>query len=483
MKRFLLFISILCIGILRLDAQCTVTNLAVELKSINTIGNECQVVFDFSWDQDVNNGNKFAYVHLWRSDQYPDLNGNGLAYTNSADYPGSADLANALATIVIDGNGTATPTIGTVYHPEATVPVLSAGVTVVKEAINAVWERMTVQNITLLIPACTGTGLTGDIWASQAENGKNVHCVSSNVSIIVGNPRIVGLLFCQVPRQYNAQISNVGAADITISYKVYIDEGDGVYEPQTHDLLITPSPVGPTTLTPGATYNSGIQSYLPWSNQKPYSDHGLWIEVTTVGFPNKTVSFVENTCIPLPVNFITFTAKRNQSTVHLYWETATESNNSGFEIQRQIGNGAFQPIVFIPTKAIMGNSEQKLSYTYDDVNPSTVANTYRIRQIDITRQSRFSEVRAVRGIGQREGILVYPNPITNGAVYVLFDNVNISHDIIMIDENGKIVKQWNNVMTQRLLINDMVPGIYTLRLVDRSTKEMTNVRIVVLNNR
>ena len=92
-------------------AQCIVSGLAVELHSVVINGNQCNANFTLSWQQEVNNGNKFAVLHLWRTDQYPALEANNLAYTNSSDHPDETDLALALATIVIENNGTANPVI------------------------------------------------------------------------------------------------------------------------------------------------------------------------------------------------------------------------------------------------------------------------------------------------------------------------------------------------------------------------------------
>lgn len=97
----------------------------------------------------------------------PDLKANGLAYTNTSDNPTSTDLVNALATIVIDNNGTANPVIGTVYHPQTLVPVLSAGPSVFEESINVSAERMTIRNGRFIISTCNGSGITGDVWARQ----------------------------------------------------------------------------------------------------------------------------------------------------------------------------------------------------------------------------------------------------------------------------------------------------------------------------
>lgn len=463
----------------RLCAQCTISNLAIELKSAVPLTGGCHVIFDFSWNQEVNDGNKFAYLHLWNTGQYPDLLANGTAYTNPPDCPTGTDLANALATIVIDDNGTTTPVIGTAYHPETTVPVLTTGLSVLKEPINASVERMVIRNIQLIIPDCNGSGITGDIWASQASNGKNVHCVSSNVSIVVGNPRIAGLLYCPVPRQYSLQLSNLSANPISVSYNVFIDEGDGLFEPFSHDLKITSTPVGPITIAPNSTYQSGIESYLPWSGQKPYSDNGLWIDVTTAGTPNSTIHLIENSCIPLPVNFMSFTALRKGSMVNLDWQTSSEQDNTGFEVQRKNGEGNFETIAFIPTQAAGGNSGVSLKYNYCDVNNNVEITEYRLKQIDIDRRSAYSDIKAVKGIGPQAGILVYPNPSTNGEVHILLDDLNIIHSIAVIDMSGRIIKQWDAHGDTYYTISNLAPGLYILKFVDHVTDKLIMKKLLI----
>ncbi len=483
MKKTLLLIGLIFLVnsfCTRLNAQCTISNLAIELKSAVPVAGGCHVIFDFSWNQEVNGGNKFAYLHLWKASQYPDLLANGNAYTNPPDYPTGADLVNALATIVIDANGTTTPVIGIAYHPETSVPILTTGLSVLKEPINVSVERMVIRNIQLIIPDCNGSGITGDIWASQADNGKNVHCVSSNVSLVIGNPRATGLLFCPVPHQYSLQISNLATSPISVSYNIFIDEGDGLFEPFSHDLKITSSPVGTITIAGNGTYQSGIQSYLPWSVQKPYSDHGLWVDLTTVGMPNNTITFIENNCIPLPVSFASFTAQRtaNASLVSLNWQTSSEENNSWFEVQKRSGTNDFVTIGFVPTQAPGGHSQVTLSYNYIDYNNNNIITEYRIRQVDIDRQSTYSAVKSVKGVGQPAGITIYPNPSSNGEVHILFDEMGM-HCISVINVSGIIIKQWNEHADNNLAVSNLVPGLYILKFENHTTGKITAHKFIV----
>lgn len=462
-------------------AQCAVSALAVELHSVVINGTQCDANFTLSWQQEVNSGNKFAVLHLWRTDQYPALEANNLAYNHSSDHPNETDLALALATIVIENNGTANPVIGSTYYPHPAVPVLSAGLVINKEVIDANWERMTIKNITLTIPNCSGTSITGDIWASQANHGQSVHCVSSGISIVIGNPRVSGIMNCGNERHYEVSIKNESAAGLDVTYNVFIDEGDAVYEPVLHDLKITTTPVGPFTIEAGATYNSGLLSYLPYAATKPYADHGLWIEVTAVGIPNKAIYFVNNPCFPLAVSYTTFTAARNNKEVKLHWQTNTEVNNYGFELQRRTGRADFETIAFVPTKAMNGNSTTVLVYTYTNLNSTRYITEYRLKQVDRNAAYKLSPVVAVRGDAQDARHIIYPNPAVSNTVKLLFKEWNTFYDVDLIDASGRVIKKYQNINGQRLEMMHVPQGIYTLRIFDRTTREMTAERVMVLN--
>jgi hypothetical protein len=97
----------------------------------------------------------------------------------------------------------------------------------------------------------------------------------------------------------------------------------------------------------------------------------------------------------LPVRYKSFTAKRLRTKVDLVWETTWESNNSGFEIQRKMGEGPWQKVAFVFSQAIEGSSNAELTYEYTDVNTVKAESQYRLRQIDKDQQTSFSEVRSI----------------------------------------------------------------------------------------
>ncbi len=195
-------------------------------------------------------------------------------------------------------------------------------------------------------------------------------------------------------------------------------------------------------------------------------------------FPGTTVPACPEQ-IPLPVNFKSFTAVRNHSTVGITWVTSTEQNNVGFELQRKIGSSNWVSVAYIPSQAAGGNSNSALTYSYNDLNPTRGITQYRIRQIDLDGKAKLSFIQSVRGEGQHSKIIVYPNPSMDGKVNVLFDEVDAVRDISLLDMNGRTVKQWRGITNNTLQIDNLVQGIYNLRVVNRETGVQSIEKIMV----
>ncbi len=124
---------------------------------------------------------------------------------------------------------------------------------------------------------------------------------------------------------------------------------------------------------------------------------------------------------PVPVELTSFSAQYRNKSVRLSWNTATENNNSGFEIQRSIEhNGNWETIGFVEGA---GNSNTSHTYTYSDVPANTNVRTiaYRLKQIDVDGTYEYSNTVLV-SIAAASGNDVYnfPNPF-NPATTITFN--------------------------------------------------------------
>jgi hypothetical protein len=110
----------------------------------------------------------------------------------------------------------------------------------------------------------------------------------------------------------------------------------------------------------------------------------------------------------LPVELRSFTALLNEMDVILNWQTATEVNNRGFEVQRRSGE-EFVVIGFVEGN---GSSTEEHSYNFIDKNISTGKQVYRLKQIDFDGAFEYSSEVEVEITSPKEYVLEqnYPNP-------------------------------------------------------------------------
>jgi hypothetical protein len=189
-----------------------------------------------------------------------------------------------------------------------------------------------------------------------------------------------------------------------------------------------------------------------------------------------------NPCQNLPVNFKSFTATRtNRTNVAVRWETATEQNSAGFAVERNI-KGNWEIVTYVPSQAQGGNSTSVLTYQLNDLNSAKGISQYRIRQVDLDAVEKLSEIRSVRGEGQKGSTIVYPNPSSDGKANVVFQGEFAKRDVTVQDMSGRIIKQWRNYTNNNIQIDNLTPGFYTIRIVNIETGEQ-NVEKLVVNNR
>ena len=186
-----------------------------------------------------------------------------------------------------------------------------------------------------------------------------------------------------------------------------------------------------------------------------------------------------NSCIPLPVKLASFTAQRNNDKVLLRWGTHSEINNRGFYILRLNGNTGWQVMGFVPSAAVNGNSDAAIQYSYTDPNTTLDVTQYRLQQVDFDNTITYSDIRMVKGMNQIGKLMVFPNPSSDGNLNVVLENMDGNNNIRLIDMNGRLVKEWINVSNGRITISQVASGLYTLRVWQRSTNEVMQVKVIV----
>ncbi len=79
----------------------------------------------------------------------------------------------------------------------------------------------------------------------------------------------------------------------------------------------------------------------------------------------------------------------NNEYISLQWETATEIENEGFEIERSINGIDFGKIAWVKGN---GTSSEINKYSYNDRNIEQGTYSYRLKQIDCNSSFRYSNI-------------------------------------------------------------------------------------------
>lgn len=474
---FLFFTAILFAS--KVNAQsCAVSNPTVSNISVSSGAGGCTVTFDLSFDFAGNNGNKWKAIILWKESDYNSIPSNFYG-ANGLKVPTAADInnSNAVATISINSNTSATQTLssypGDVVNPTSFKPSL----TYVNNATS-----LTIKGITVTVPDCsTQIKLKADVGASNANSFSQFGCLSKGELTFVANEPITrGLnLGCGSTRQVVATF--ITTQPTNISFKLFKDVAPlGQF---------TAADTAAANLAGGAystttAFNSGTNDYRsvgPYNyNVNNGEKFDVWIVAYAQNVSNVVVALVTNSCSALPVSFKSFSASRTNQTVSLRWETASEQNNRGFYVQRNVG-GEWKDVAFVFSRADGGNSEQVLNYTYNDPNNYQTISYYRLLQVDLNGNGKYSEVRTVKGTTQSGKLMLFPNPGTNGKINVMFSDEASPREVVVYDANGRVVKSYKNVVNNNLMIDQLKPGVYNVQVRNTATQTVSSEKFIIQN--
>lgn len=523
MKKFLLFfIGLISIGFIN-DAvgQCTVNDIVItRVVGVQNLTGGVDYVIDVEFSATTNAGNKQVFFHVWKELEYPqatmhpnpfNCTGNQAVAPRPASFNSGSNqidiLDNAFLNFGFNVNALSvypafsTAGITTSYldwDNTGAITLNSAGATVSKESLGADVDRIRINNLTFTVPnQILGAFLQVRPfnWATNGTGGKP-QCWGCTPSLVIGDPDLSGALNCPLPngnRTYNIIIDSkydlvtTGVETIMGTYELWIDK-DFSGTASAGDVLAQTSTAFTTgNVAPPAGFTSRYAGIGLSLNNYTYSfgDPNIIyplvakVTVTTPGYLGGAVSEVLAAfCNTLPVSLKNFNAVQRSGKALLTWETAQENNNDGFEVQRRIGNGKYETIGFVDSKA-PGGTGSAYAYSFDDNSSLAKGVTYyRLRQVDLDSKANYSEVRAIRTGGGKILIAVYPNP-SRGTTNVAIPEGTGTMDVTLDDFAGKSVQRWSGLNVRNLQLNNLKPGMYLLRITIRETGEQITERIAV----
>ena len=141
------------------------------------------------------------------------------------------------------------------------------------------------------------------------------------------------------------------------------------------------------------------------------------------------------TSVVVPVEFISFNAKPKNNVVELNWQTATETNNDYFAIERSIDGVNW---ISIDTVKGVGTTNAISNYTYTDEAPLFGLSYYRLKQVDFDQKFSYSTIAVVNF----EGIKIvdlFPNPSEGSFNLAIKSSLEATIDLTVYNAIGQIV--------------------------------------------
>ena len=175
----------------------------------------------------------------------------------------------------------------------------------------------------------------------------------------------------------------------------------------------------------------------------------------------------------LPVTLVSFTGIGKDCSAQLAWQSATEVNNSYYEVQTSSDGSGFTTAGKVASK----NSATGAGYSYQYNGLKIGNNFFRLKMVDIDGKFTYSPTVSVAGTGDcaARPVTVSPNPATSAI------NVNglVSGDqVALLDGNGKqLALATANGTSQSFNVSMYAKGVYIVRIKSASGSS-TNVKVV-----
>jgi hypothetical protein len=164
--------------------------------------------------------------------------------------------------------------------------------------------------------------------------------------------------------------------------------------------------------------------------------------------------------LPLPVTFAGFYAKNNNGYISLTWNVATESNVTGYEVQRSIDGANFSKIGFV-------SAANNSSYSFIDSKAGDIV-YYRIKSIDADGKYSYSIIVNIKGLQSDVVMRAFPMPVQN-QLTIQHNAANGNTKLEIISADGRIIKALfltEGTQQTNVDIASAKPGVYVVRLLN-----------------
>lgn len=236
----------------------------------------------------------------------------------------------------------------------------------------------------------------------------------------------------------------------------------------------------------GVAYSAAAAKVVHCGGVTPFYNNGsvTGTVATGTGFTSFSPFGITSNLVALPVTIVNFSGSRTGNRNNLAWTTGMEQNNRGFEVQRSADGQNYTTIAFVNTLA-PGGSTGNLTYSFTDADFTGTVQYYRLRQVDINNQSRYSTIVKIKG--EKASVLtidgIGPNPVRHSLTASISSPSKNPVHLQVLDMTGRVVSQQKvNLLegTNAIPVNVSLlgSGVYLLKVICQDNPQIPAIKFI-----
>jgi hypothetical protein len=140
---------------------------------------------------------------------------------------------------------------------------------------------------------------------------------------------------------------------------------------------------------------------------------------------------------PQPQTTTTVKATQQGAAIAVEWKASNQYNMKQYEVEKSTDGINYTKV---NTQASIGINGSDATYNWMDVNPVIGNNFYRIRSVALSGEFKITQAVSVFMGKGNPGITVYPNPVTNRNIGLLFSDMEKGiYQLRLVNTAGQVV--------------------------------------------
>jgi hypothetical protein len=176
----------------------------------------------------------------------------------------------------------------------------------------------------------------------------------------------------------------------------------------------------------------------------------------------------------LPAAIVDFKGRKTETTDLITWSTTSELNNAHFNVLYSNNGKDFATLGTISSKATNGNSNQVLSYFFENNKPTLGHNYYKLAQVDLDGKAIVNtNVVDLMWGSNGSTVSIYPNPTKDELNIDVYTTKAQNNTIKLLDMSGRVIKEIQSILEVganniKMNLGELATGIYTIQLLENN---------------